>query len=1072
MSRKTANAAPSARRIIALTTASGLALAAAHPALAQTVDEDDTITEESPAGTPETLDDENVIIVTGFARSLKTAQDIKENADTVVDVITAEDIGALPDRSVAEALQRVPGVNIGRFEKTSDPDRFSVEGTGVIIRGLPYVRSELNGRDIFSATGGIVLSFNDISPELLGRVEVYKNATADMIDGGIAGTVNLVTRKPLDNPGLNFSGTVEANWGDLAEEWSPGFSGLISNTWETSGGSIFGLQFGYARSELVSRTDASNLQDPCYRDPSLDGACFRTQEVSAGGFGGETQFDEDNFPPANSVVAPKGAGVRSTRLERDREAFSVVGQFESGDGRLLATVEWLRSDTQFFTDEYFLQALVNNDQAFPVERAGTDWVFDSNGVFQSGTLTSFTGDSGLSPWGGLPTELVHFQRLTDSRTEDFSFDSRFDVTDRLSLNLELQHISSKLSQDSVIGAMNTFSDIVVDNSGDTPAVQFITPIGAPEGIYNNPDYTYFWFLLDSKARNDGELDSVRFDVDYDVGDGFLRNVRFGTRWAERNRVTRDTNFQNWGTLGAPWTGRNGNWNCADPQVYGCGGAYADDFPEASNYATPFDDNFQRGNAPTPIQNGGGYFFGGDDLIDRYLDGTVVQQGQAITAFSFPNFLPEQWTPLPDDFSEGQISDVDELTGAFYARADWGLDFDNGMSLQGNVGMRYVHTTVESGGNIFLPDPDFFDNPENNAGGNGDGVVQVSEIRFSCDNNPNPNAQIGYCALSDARLAEFASVYTREEIIDSRDITFDHWLPSFNAKLEFGNGMLVRAAVSKGISRPDLALFRAGGEVVDNTGDLLASGAAALANGPLFQLFTGNRNVQATESWNYDLSLEYYFDDVGSITLAGFVKDLSGIVTSGVELVEYPTADGPLEIEVNGPSNDLSGTLKGVEVAYQDVWEFLPGFLDGLGTQITYTYIDAGDFTNPDLAQNRGNFASSQPLQGVSEHTVNATLFYEKGPISTRAAYNWRSEFLITPRDDIFPYSPIFGESTGQLDASIFYTVSENLKLGVQGVNLLDEVTRTSQVIDFDGTRLTRNAFRNDRRFTFLARFDF
>ena len=1071
MSRFKSTAATYGRRIAALTTASGLALVAAQPAYAQDTED------ETEAGTPESLDDENVIIVTGFAQSLKTAQDIKENADTVVDVITAEDIGALPDRSVAEALQRVPGVNIGRFEKTSDPDRFSVEGTGVIIRGLPYVRSELNGRDIFSATGGIVLSFNDISPELLGRVEVYKNATADMIDGGIAGTVNLVTRKPLDNPGFNFSGTVEANWGDMAEEWSPGFSGLLSNTWETSGGSTLGLQLGYARSELVARTDASNLQDPCYRDAALDGPCFRTQAVTSGGFGDLTDFDETNFPPEGSVIVPKGAGVRSTRLERDREAFSVVGQFESADGRLLATVEWLRSDTQFFTDEYFLQALVNNDGAFPVERAGTDWVFDANGVFQSGTLTSFTGDSGFSPWGGLPTELVHFQRKTDARTEDFSFDAKFELTDRLNLNFELQHINSDLRQDSIIGAMNTFSDIVIDNTGDTPAVQFITPVGAPDGIYNDPEYTYYWFLLDSKARNDGELNSVRFDADYDVGEGFLKSVRFGTRWAERNRVTRDTNFQNWGTLGAPWTGANGVWGGGDPSrpygnCCGFGGAYVADFPEASNYVTPFDDNFQRGNAPVPIQNGGGFFFGGDDFIGDYLNGTVSQQGADIVAFSFPDFVGEAWRPLADGFSDAQTSDVDELTGAFYGRADWGFDFDNGMTLEGNVGLRYIHTTVKSGGNIFLPDPNFFDDPSINAGGNGDGVVQVSEIEFACDNNPNPNAQIGYCALSDARLAEFASVYTGEEIVDGRDITFDHWLPSFNAKLEFGNGMLIRGAVSKGISRPDLALFRAGGQVVDNTGDLLAAGEAALANGPLFQLFTGNRNVQATESWNYDLSFEYYFDDVGSITLAGFIKDLSGIVTSGAELVEYPTDAGPLEIEVNGPSNDLSGQLKGFEIAYQDVWEFLPGFLDGLGTQVTYTYIDAGDFTNPDLAQNRGTFASRQPLQGVSKHTVNATLFYEKGPISTRAAYNWRSEFLITPRDDIFPFSPIWGEDTGQLDASIFYTVNDNLKLGIQGVNLLDEVTRTSQVIDFDGTRLTRNAFRNDRRFTFLARFDF
>ena len=112
------------------------------------------------------------------------------------------------------------------------------------------------------------------------------------------------------------------------------------------------------------------------------------------------------------------------------------------------------------------------------------------------------------------------------------------------------------------------------------------------------------------------------------------------------------------------------------------------------------------------------------------------------------------------------------------------------------------------------------------------------------------------------------------------------------------------------------------------------------------------------------------------------------------------------------------------------------------------------------------------MNGISKHTVNATLFYEKGKFSARTAYNWRSEFLITQRDDIFPFSPIWQEASGQMDASIFYSVTKNLKLGIQGVNLLDEVTQTSQVVDFDGTRITRSAFRNDRRFTFLARFDF
>jgi outer membrane receptor protein involved in Fe transport len=144
----------------------------------------------------------------------------------------------------------------------------------------------------------------------------------------------------------------------------------------------------------------------------------------------------------------------------------------------------------------------------------------------------------------------------------------------------------------------------------------------------------------------------------------------------------------------------------------------------------------------------------------------------------------------------------------------------------------------------------------------------------------------------------------------------------------------------------------------------------------------------------------------------------------------------------------------------------------LGSQLTYTYVDGSDFTNTDRAGTLGPFAAGQPLAGISKNTINATVFYEKDWLSMRAAYNWRSAFLITPRDDIFPFSPIWGESTGQLDASVFVSVMDGLKLGVQGVNLLDEVTRTSQVVDFDGTRILRSAFRNDRRFTFLARFDF
>ena len=637
------------KRFVSLATVSGLALSMgmAESVAAQDADEGEEVAEASEG--------DNVIVVTGFRASLESAQNIKRDSDTFVDAISAEDIGALPDRSVAESLQRVPGVNIGRFEKTTDPDRFSVEGTGVIIRGLPYVRSELNGREIFSATGGRVLSFNDVSAELLGRVEVFKNVTADMVDGGIAGTVNLVTRKPLDTNGLKIAGTFGMNYGDLREEWSPEFSGLISNSWDTEAGSI-GLQLGYTYSELKSRTDATQIADPCYRDASFTADCLRVLTLTSGGFS-NANFDESNFPPANSVVVPKGAGVRTTDLNRDRETYSAVFQYENPTGDFLFTVEWLRSETAFQTEEFAFIAppAADVDNLFPVPRAGSTWQFDDDGVFQSGILTQRPGDAYATPFGrgGLNVEALRFVRATEAVTEDFSFDIDWSISDRFRINLEAQHIDSSLRRDSVFGATRTWADVALDLTGNTPSVEFLAPIGSPDDYFTSGFYSYYWFGLDSREKNEGELDSLRFDAEYDLSDeGFFKSARFGARWADRDRTTRNTNFSTWGNLSAPWAGRAGcppwgggpgcfqgpgpyvpSWSGFTPGRFYtglpgqenaiAGGVYVDEFPGYANFRNPFGDNFQRGGSPIP--GGGSWFAGGDDFLGEYLAGITDQQ---------------------------------------------------------------------------------------------------------------------------------------------------------------------------------------------------------------------------------------------------------------------------------------------------------------------------------------------------------------------------------------------------------------------------------------------------------------
>jgi outer membrane receptor protein involved in Fe transport len=190
-----------------------LAIAVGHPASAQTAapigtsdpsavtsqDKDRATNADLGANEDDAAGTSGEIVVTGIRKSLATAQTIKREAATVVDAITASDIGSLPDRSINEALQRVPGVAITRFAAPNDSAHFSVQGSGVTIRGLNYVRSEFNGRDIFSASSGRGLGFDDVPAELAGSVNVYKNLTADMIEGGIAGTVSVNTRKPFDS---------------------------------------------------------------------------------------------------------------------------------------------------------------------------------------------------------------------------------------------------------------------------------------------------------------------------------------------------------------------------------------------------------------------------------------------------------------------------------------------------------------------------------------------------------------------------------------------------------------------------------------------------------------------------------------------------------------------------------------------------------------------------------------------------------------------------------------------------------------------------------------------------------
>ncbi len=175
------------------------------------------------------------IVVTGFRRSLQLANEQKRNADVVSDGISAEDIGKFPDQNLAESLQRITGVQITRSRG---------EGASVSIRGLApdFARTQYNGRTLGSG-GSRSFDFTSLSAEFVSAVEVAKSPTADMIEGGLAGTINVRTARPLDIGKSSFNGTVEGVYEDNPDKLSPRVAGLANYA---NASKTFGINVGVA----------------------------------------------------------------------------------------------------------------------------------------------------------------------------------------------------------------------------------------------------------------------------------------------------------------------------------------------------------------------------------------------------------------------------------------------------------------------------------------------------------------------------------------------------------------------------------------------------------------------------------------------------------------------------------------------------------------------------------------------------------------------------------------------------------------------------------------------------------
>lgn len=1016
------------------------------------------------------------VVVTGIRSSLRSSQAIKRDSDVVVDSITSEDIGALPDRSVTEALQRVPGVSIDRFAAGVDPDHFSVEGSGVVVRGLTYVRSELNGRDSFTANNGRGLSFADVPSELMGGVDVFKSQSADMVEGGIAGSVNLRTRVPFDSPGRVIAFSAESSYGDFAEEWTPTFSGLISDRWETNAGD-FGLLLNYVNSQLKTRSDGQQISN----------------------FGERTLYSNGDVVPSagatevGDVWFPRGAAFRSQTFDRVREGYAAAGQWRSPDRTMVATAQFLRSDSTQAWTEHAMEIATDNvynagEGRDSQAQQGTTLDFGEDGVFTNGIITGTQGwradqnSEPRTPTNGLQSNNV--RRDVDQRfvTTDYGLNFKWTPVDNLQLNFDYQHVDSTVDNLDAGLWNSSFQNAAIQLRGDDiPIVTFLPPFlngqpcegpatascpGYMRGDNANFSLPYNSFpraAMDHKEQSEGKLDAFRVDADYSFDQDWIKSIRVGARYAERDQTTRFTSY-NWGRLSEIWGSGGPVW--LDDQVNGDpttpGGFQPAEFNETFSF-----ENFMRGEVPIPTGDQPRQFYA-SNIVENYQDYVdyALAIGDEWTDRLDATGCPQNWVPLQlrcganeDGFRLNEINPVKEETTALYAMLRFGHQFANGWNLSGNYGIRYTKTDRIASGYQSFEQNSFISEEE-------------------CAAPLEPGAELpDFCQLAPEVRADARAFANGALTPISADVSYDYFLPSFNAKLETGNGLQFRFGFSQAISPPSVGLTRAYYNIP------LSDAPTDIVDGqPTARTTVGNPYLKPVFATNYDLSAEWYFADVGQLTFSLFYKELEDVVTNGTQRMAFTNNGATFDAIVTTPINsDATGKIKGFEVAYQQTYDFLPSPFDGLGMNANYTYIDSSGIpqntlsaTDPDVAAgNTANIDTSLlPQQNLSEHTANLAVFYEKGPLSARLAYAWRSEFLITPRDVIVPYAPIMNEATGQLDGSIFYSVNDNWKVGVQAVNLLNEVTRTSQVLNNDLLTAPRSWFMNDRRFTLIARATF
>jgi TonB-dependent receptor len=609
------------------------------------------------------------IVVTGIRQSLANAASIKRNTMEVVDSITATDIGKLPDPNVAETLTRVPGVQAYRFGGEASSPVGS--GSGITIRGLTgQTASRTNGRAYFSA-GQREFNIEGTSPAMVAGVDVFKNPSAEHIEGGIGGIVNVRTRRPFDFKGLAAAASVGGKYNDLADRAEPDVFGLVSNRWDVGGGEL-GVLLAASFLRTVNRGD--NTPAPgglnfrrAIRADSTEYAAGVTSGLYSAAYRGRADVTYlADVSPATVATAERSTLIAAVAQQpiiaqeqyvRTRKGFNSVVQYRPS------------STLEFYVEGLYNEFLYHQQYRFLGPA-------DSRYVQNLGT-TSFYADEGLANRnsnGGTDDQLSG-QRITGGtflgsgfsstggdehrryQTAVASAGAKWNPTERLDVNLDVTYVRAYQKQDNRNATLAPAAGLSWDITRDlTRDPSYLTISGPDLAAPDTWVFSQYGNGTNQVFRDDGiavALDTVRrFD------DSILKDVKVGLRYATQNDDYRNFSFSNRNltTNGLTLTASRGN-------------------------------GISVSGLPDLVQTSPTNFFDGRT---GYAGGFLVVSPDALLGDNIRNSFPAAGLLPEDALVENVVNRrvFREKTYAGYAVADFGVLDDR---IKGNAGVRVVKT---------------------------------------------------------------------------------------------------------------------------------------------------------------------------------------------------------------------------------------------------------------------------------------------------------------------------------------------------------------------------------------------